>query len=245
MKFQDKVVLVTGSSRGIGKATALAFGREGAKVVVNFFKSEKEANEVVREIEKSGGQAIAIQCDVSNEEQVKQMFDKAVQEFGRIDVLVNNAGIVFDLPFEERTVEHWKKTLEVNLIGTFLCTRKAAQLMKKSGGAIVNLSSTNAFQTTGSDSVDYDASKAGIVILTKDMAKGLAPNIRVNAVAPGWVDTDMNKKLPKDFIRTETQRVYVKRFARPEEIANAILFLASEEASFVNGSTLVIDGGYD
>lgn len=173
-----------------------------------------------------GSDAIAIKCDVSKEDQVKQMLESTVRKFGRIDILVNNAGIVFDIPFAERTIDQWKRTLDVNLIGTFLCCKYAVPYMKKQkSGKIVNISSTNA-------------------ILTRDLAKELAPEINVNSVAPGWVDTDINKDLPKKFVKEGTEKIYMKRFAKPEEIAKVILFLASEDASYITGSTLKVDGGY-
>ena len=245
MRFKNKVVLVTGSSRGIGRSTAIEFAKEGAKIVVNYLKSEKEANSVVSEIKKLGSDAIAVKCDVSDEKQVKQMLETTVKKFGRIDILINNAGIVFDIPFAERTIDQWKRTLEVNLIGTFLCCKYAAHYMKKQkGGKIVNISSTNAIDSFSPDAMDYDASKAGIVILTRDLAKELAPEINVNSVAPGWVDTDINKDLPKKFVKDETAKIYMKRFAKPEEIAKVIMFLASDDANYITGSTLKVDGGY-
>ncbi|MBN2051956.1 3-oxoacyl-ACP reductase FabG [Candidatus Woesearchaeota archaeon] len=243
MKLKDKVALVTGSSRGIGRATALLFAREGAKVIVNYVESEKEAYGVVEEIRKLGSDAVAVKCDVSQEEQVKQMIKAAIEKFGRIDILVNNAGIVFDVPFQKRTIEQWKRTLDVNLLGVFLCAKYVAPHMPK-GGKIVNVASTNGIDNFNPDAIDYDASKAGIIIMTRDLAKELAPQIRVNAVAPGWVDTDMNKDLPKKFVKEETEKIYLKRFAKPEEIAKAILFLASDDANYINGTTLKIDGGY-
>lgn len=192
-----------------------------------------------------GSDAIAIKCDVSKEDQVKQMLESTVRKFGRIDILVNNAGIVFDIPFAERTIDQWKRTLDVNLIGTFLCCKYAVPYMKKQkSGKIVNISSTNAIGSFSPDAMDYDASKAGIVILTRDLAKELAPEINVNSVAPGWVDTDINKDLPKKFVKEGTEKIYMKRFAKPEEIAKVILFLASEDASYITGSTLKVDGGY-
>ena len=229
MRFKDKVVIITGSSRGIGKATALEFAKEGAKVVVNYYKSESEAKEVVNKIKNLGSEAIAIKCDVSKEEQVKQMIKETVKVFGKVDILVNNTGIVFDVPFVERTVEQWKRTLEVNLIGVFLCSKYVAPYMKN-GGKIVNVSSTNGIDSFNPASMDYDASKAGIIILTRNLAKELAPSIQINSVAPGWVDTDINKDLPKEFVDEETQKT--------------ILFLASDEASYITGSTLKVDGGY-
>jgi len=245
MRFEDRVVLVTGSSRGIGRATALAFGREGAKIVVNYVKSKKDANDVVASIKKADSDAIAVKCDVSQENEVRTMFKKTVEKFGRIDILINNAGIVFDLPFSKRTVDHWRKTLDTNLIGTFLCAKYAAPYMQKQKyGKIVNVASTNGIDSYNPDSMDYDASKAGVILLTKNLAEELAPDITVNAVAPGWVNTDINKELPADYVAKETERILLKRFAKPEEIANTILFLASDDASFVTGTILVADGGY-
>ena len=243
MKLKDKVALITGSSRGIGKATALLFAKEGAKIVVNYSKSEKEANEVVDEIKRLGSDAISIKCDVSDETQVKKMVGQVVKRFGRIDILVNNAGLVFDVPFKNRTVEQWKRTLGVDLIGVFICSKHVVPHMPN-GGRIVNLSSTNGINNFTPEAMDYDAAKAGVIVLTKDLAKELAPNIIVNAVAPGWVDTAMNKSLPKEFIKKETEQIYLKRFAKPEEIAKAILFLASDDASYITGITLIVDGGH-
>ena len=245
MRLKNKIALITGASGGIGKATALLFAKEGAKVAVNYFSSEKEAFAVVDEIKKIGSDAIAIKCDVSKETDVKKMVQKTIDKFGRIDILVNNAGIVFDVPFFDRTVEQWKKTLDVNLLGTFLCSKYTSQQMLKTGGGhIINISSTNGTDSFSTESMDYDASKAGIIILTRDLAKQLAPKIRVNSIAPGWVDTEMNKDLPKDFVEEEKEKIYLKRFAKPEEIAMAILFLASDEASYITGSILKVDGGY-
>jgi len=176
MRLKDKVALITGSSRGIGKATALLFAKEGAKIVVNYNKSEKGANKVVEEIQKIGSEAIAIKCDVSEEKQVKSMVEKTIKKFGKIDILVNNAGIVFDVPLKEKTVEQWKETLAVNLIGVFLCSKYASEhMLKQGGGKIVNISSTNGIDSFNPESVDYDASKAGVIILTRGLAKELAP----------------------------------------------------------------------
>ena len=245
MRFKDKVVLVTGSSRGIGKAIALGFAREGAKVIVNYYNSEKEAENVVDEVKKLGSDAVAVKCDVGQEKEVKAMFDAAVKKFGKIDILINNAGIVYDVPLMDKTVEQWKKILDTNLIGVFLCAKYAALAMKKNkSGAIVNIASNNGLTTNSPESADYDASKAGVISLTKNLAEELAPKIRVNCIAPGWVDTEMNKDLPKDFIQKEMKRTFVQRFAKPEEIANVALFLASDDAGFMTGSIIVADGGY-
>lgn len=251
MKLENKVALITGASRGIGKATALLFAKEGAGVVVDYFVSDYEpdadanAKNLTDEIERLGGKAIAISADVSSEEEVKQLIEKTIDKFGRLDILVNNAGIVFDVPFLEKTVEQWQRTINTNLLGTFLCSKYASSKMLENGtGKIVNISSTNGISTPFPDSMDYDASKAGILMLTKNFANELAPAIQVNAIAPGWVDTEMNKDLTKEFVAEETRKIFMKRFAKPEEIAKAILFLASNDADYITGSTLVIDGGY-
>ena len=244
MKLEGKVALVTGSSRGIGRATALLFAKEGAKIVVNYSKTPKEAAAVAEEIKKLGSEAIVVECDVSKEDQVKSMIKQAVDHFGGLDILVNNAGVVFDEEFSEKTVEHWKRTMDVNLLGVFLCCKYAAEHLTKNSGQIVNVSSTNGVNNFGPDSMDYDASKAGVIVLTRDFAKALAPKVRVNSVAPGWVETEMNADLPDDFVKEETEQVYLKRFASPEEIAKTILFLVSDDASYVTGSTLMVDGGY-
>ena len=245
MRFKDKVVLVTGSSRGIGRATAIAFAQEGANVVVNYLKEKQSADKVVEQIKGLGRKAVAIQADVASESEVKRMMEEVVKHFGGIDVLVNNAGIVFDIPVFDKTVEQWERTLKVNLIGTFLCTKYAVPHMKnRPGAAILNISSTNGIDSLSPESADYDTSKAGVISLTKNLAQSLAPNIRVNSVAPGWIDTEINKDLPKDFIKSETEKIALKRWGQPEEIAKAVLFLCSEDASFVTGSILVIDGGY-
>ncbi|MDO8537538.1 MAG: SDR family NAD(P)-dependent oxidoreductase, partial [archaeon] len=168
MKLKNKIAIVTGSSRGIGRATALLFAKEGAKVVVNYFNSEKEANSVVNEIKKLGSEAIAIKCDVSKEQEVKKMIEETIKKFGRIDILVNNAGIVFDVPFLEKTVEQFKRTFEVNLIGTFLCCKYVIPEMKKQkSGRIVNLASTNGIDTVSLNQLIMMQQRQALLFLQK------------------------------------------------------------------------------
>ena len=252
MKLKNKIAIITGASRGIGKSTALLFAKEGAKLIIDYHISDIEPNaeenafSVVDEINKIGSEAIPIKCDVSKENEVKEMTQRTIEKFGKVDILVNNAGIVFDVPFFERTAEQWKKTMDVNLFGTFLCSKYASeQMLKNDNGKIINVSSTNGINCFSPESVDYDASKAGIINLTRNLAKELAPKIQVNVIAPGWVDTEMNKDLPDDFVEEETEKIYLKRFAKPEEIAKTILFLASDDASYITGSILKVDGGHD
>lgn len=244
MRFSDKVVLITGSSRGIGRATAIAFAKEGAKVVVNYVNSDEKATSLVEEIRDLGSEAIAIKCDVSKEEQVEEMIDGAIKRFGKLDILVNNAALVYDVPLFNKTVEQWNRTLSVNLVGPFLCSKYATPHLVKEKGRIVNICSNSGLTSFSPAAADYDSSKVGLISLTKNLARELAPDILVNAVAPGWVDTDMNAELPKEVIEEEKEKTLLKRFAQPEEIAKTVLFLASDDSGFMTGSVLAVDGGY-
>lgn len=242
--MENKVVLVTGSARGIGKATIIEFASKGYNVVINYIESKDEADKLKNYVEsKFNIKALVINADVSNEKEVKTMTDTIIKEFGRIDVLVNNAGIVFDRNFNEITIDQFKRTLEVNVIGTFIVSREVSRYMKK-GSTIVNVSSTNGTKTISPECLDYNISKIGLQSLTRDLAFQFKPNIRVNAIAIGWADTDMNKDLPKDYIKDETSKIYVERFADPSEIAKTIYFLASDESSYINSEIVNIDGGY-
>ncbi len=239
-----RVVLVTGSSRGIGRATIIKFASEGNDVVINYNKSKKEAEKLKMQIEeKYNVNALVYKCDVSKEDEVKDMIKEIISKYGKIDVLVNNAGIAYDRNFNEITIEEFKRTLEVNVIGAFIVARECSKYMSNRC-SIVNVSSTSGTKVISPESIDYNISKIGLQSLTRDLALRLKPNIRVNAIAIGWADTDMNKDLPKDYIEEENAKIYLERFAQPSEIANAIYFLASEEASYINGEILTIDGGY-
>ena len=244
--MNDKVVLVTGSSRGIGKATIIEFAKRGYNCVINYIKSDDEANTLKEELEKEYSiKALSIKADVSNEAEVKEMVSKIISEFGHIDVLVNNAGIAIDKEFEDRTVEDWNKTLTTNLIGPFLVSKHIGEIMlKQESGKIINISSTNGINSFFPTSIDYDASKAAVINLTHNLAIQFAPYINVNCVAPGWVNTEMNKKLPKELIEEETEKIYKKRFAEPSEIGKVVCFLASDDASFINDEVIKVDGGY-
>lgn len=242
----EKVVLITGSSKGVGKATAIEFAKIGGyKVVINYLTDKENAEKLSNYLkEKYKIETLVIKTDISNEEQVKNMIQEVINKFGRIDVLVNNAGIAIDKEFEDRTVEDWKRTLEVNTIGTFLVSKYASEnMLKNKSGKIINVSSTNGINTFFPSSIDYDASKAAIINLTYNLAIQFSPYINVNAVAPGWVNTEMNKELPKELIKEETEKIYKKRFADPEEIAKVICFLASEDAEYINSTVIKVDGG--
>lgn len=241
-----KVALVTGASRGIGKATIIEFAEKGYDVVINYMSSKKEALELKQEVEiKYGVKASVIKADVSEEIEVKNMVEEVISTFGHIDVLVNNAGIAIDTIFEDKTVSNFRRTLDVNLIGTFLVSKYVGEFMlKEKKGSIINISSTNGLDTIYPESLDYDASKAGIISLTRNLAIQYAPSIRVNSVAPGWVLTDMNKELDDDFIKEEESKILLDRFANPSEIAKVIVFLASDDASYINGEIIRVDGGW-
>ena len=232
--MENKIVLITGGSRGIGLATAKEFAGLGAKVII-LHKDESVT---------AGGFAKQIIADVADETMVKNAIDSVVAEFGRIDILVNNAGIVFDKEWDERTVADWRRTLDVNLIGTWLVSKYVGEMMmKQKFGKIVNLSSTSGLNDFSPYAADYNASKAGVISLTKSLAIQFAPYVNVNAVAPGWVDTDMNKDLSADYMAKEMEKLCLKRIAKSEEIANIIRFLASDDASYINGEIIVADGG--
>ena len=242
----NKVVLITGASRGIGAATAWEFAKNGYNVIINYNNSELEAQKLKKEIEeKYDTKAIIVKCDVSNEEEVKNMVEKSVTTFGHIDVLVNNAGIAIDTLFEDKTVENFRRTLDVNLIGTFLVSKHVGEVMLENKcGSIINVSSTNGIDTYYPMSLDYDASKAGVISLTHNLAQQYSPFIRVNAVAPGWVKTDMNKELDQEFIDEENKKVLLGRFAESYEIAKVIYFLGSDASSYINNEVIRVDGGF-
>lgn len=242
----EEVVLITGSSKGIGKATAVEFAKMGGyKVVINYLTDKENADKLSNYLKQEyNTETLVIKADVSDEKQVKEMIQEIINKFGKIDILVNNAGIAIDKDFEDRTVEDWKRTLEVNTIGTFLVSKYASEnMLQNKSGKIINVSSTNGINTFFPSSIDYDASKAAIINLTYNLAIQFAPYINVNAVAPGWVNTEMNKNLPKDLIEEETEKIYKKRFAEPEEVAKLICFLASNNADYINSTVIKIDGG--
>lgn len=246
MNLKNLVALVTGSSKGIGKSIVEVLARFGCDIVINYNTSKEEAYELQKNIiSKYNVKAIVIKADISNELEVKSMIEKTIENFGKIDILVNNAGIAIDTLFEDKDKENFLKIININLIGTFLVSKYASKYMLKNKfGRIINISSTNGIDTFYPMSLDYDASKAGVISLTKNLAKELAPYITVNSVAPGWVNTDMNKNLDKNFIDEENKKIFLKRFANPEEIANVVAFLASPLSSYINAETIRVDGGF-
>src|SRR6478752_3403037 len=245
MRFHDEVAIVTGAGRGIGEAIATSLASESASVVVADLDAPS-ARRVADKIVAGGGQAIAIQADVTEPAQVNSLIADTLAQFGRLDVLVNNAGIGSNKPFLETTLEEWELQLRVNLTGTFLCGQSAAKAMlKNEGGRIVNVASISG-QRGGQGRAAYGSAKAGVILLTKVMAVELAPyGVRVNAVAPGPVDTDQSRETHTPSTRQAYyDRMPQRRYGEHREIAAAALFLASDEASFVNGAVLNVDGGF-
>lgn len=241
--FTGKVVLVTGASHGIGRGIARAFVREGAAVAVNYAHDDAAAEEVLSELRQSGGTAIAVRADVTRPEAVQGMLERVERELGPLDVLVNNAGVVRRGGLFAITPEMWDEVVDVNLKGAFLCAQAAAKgMVSRGAGVIVNLSSMRGVEGSTS-SMHYAAAKAGVIALTKSLAKELAPHVRSVGVAPGYVDTRIQAGLTAEQRGAVEAGTPLGRFGTVEDIASAVLFLASERASYVTGQTLLVDGG--
>ena len=243
MKLTGKTAVITGGNKGIGAACALAFSREGANVVIAA-RNMSDSNRIVEQITSEGGKAAAIATDVSDHGQVKNMISRTVEMFGKIDILINNAGIIADSFINKMTLEQCDKVIATNLTGTFYCIREAVPYMIENGyGRIINTSSVAARKGAVAQS-NYAASKAGIIGMTLSLAQELGKyNITVNAVAPGYVATDMTSNLPEKIMERANKVIPVKRFGTPEEMAAAFLYLASDEAAYCNGAVLDINGG--
>ena len=243
-RFENKIVLVTGAGRGIGASIAKRFASEGAEVIVNYSGNDEAAQKTVDEITVTGGQAQKYKCSVNDSESVKVMIDEIIKKFGRIDILVNNAGITKDGLMLRMTDEDFDRVIDVNLKGTFNCTKYVSKYMlKQKSGKIINISSVVGLSGNAGQ-VNYSASKAGIIGITKSAAKELSSRgITVNAVAPGYVDTDMTKVL-SDNIRNEIlKNIPLQRMGNVEDISNCVAFLASEDASYITGQVISVDGG--
>lgn len=240
-----KVVLITGSSRGIGRSTAIKYAQNNYNVVINYNNSYDKARELGDYLVSTYGiEVMIVKADVGNEVEVKDMVDKVISKFGNIDVLVNNASIAIDSDFTCKDSNSFNEILNTNLVGTFLVSKEVSKYMKDNrSGIIINVSSTNGIDSMYVESLEYDASKAGVISLTHNLAEYLKPYVRVNCVCPGWVNTDMNKDLDSSYIEEENKRIMLNRFAEPEEIANVIYFLATDEASYINNSIIKVDGG--
>lgn len=239
------VALVTGSNRGIGKSCILEFAKAGINVVINYCHRKEEAEELKQEIEeKYKVDVLVVKCDVSKEEEVEAMINQIVDYFGGIDILVNNAGVCRDSLLLDKSVKDFKRILDVNLVGTYLCSKYVGRVMlEQKKGKIINISSTNALDTYYPESCDYDASKAGVISLTHNLAREFAPYINVNCICPGWIKTDMNKDLSLDQINKEKRKILLSRFGEVEDISNLVLFLISNKASYINDTVIRVDGG--
>ncbi|MEK5392021.1 3-oxoacyl-[acyl-carrier-protein] reductase [Margalitia sp. FSL K6-0131] len=244
MKLEGKVALVTGSSRGIGREIAIEFAREGADVVVNYAGSEAKAKEVAEEIQAMGRNAIIYQCNVANSDEVQNMVKDTTQHFGKLDILVNNAGITRDNLLMRMKDDEWDDVINTNLKSVFLTTKAVTrQMMKQRSGKIINVASIVAISGNPGQA-NYVAAKAGVIGLTKTTAKELASRgITANAIAPGFITTDMTDKLPEDLKAEMLKQIPLARLGQPKEVAKVAVFLASDDSNYLTGQTLHVDGG--
>ncbi len=242
--LENKVAIVTGASRGIGRAIAVELARRGARVVVNYNRNAEAAAEVVAAIEADGGRAVAVQADVSDFEQAAGLIKAARDAFGRIDVLVNNAGTTRDQLLMLMKEEAWDDVLRINLKSVFNCCKAAARpMVRQRQGRIINITSVSGIAGQGGQT-NYAASKAGMIGFTKSLAKELGPRgITVNCIAPGFIPTDLTSDLPEELVQQAIEATPLRRMGKPEEIACAVAFLASDEAAFITGEVLTVDGG--
>lgn len=247
MRLKDKVALVTGSSRGVGKAVALGFAREGAKVVINYTSNQGAANEVVKAIEEMGTKAIAVKADVAKKADAEALVQAAVQAFGRIDILVNNAGFTRPALLLKMTEDQWDQVVDIHLKGAFLCAQAAGvHMAEQQSGKIINVMSVAGLVGTVGQ-VNYSAAKGGILSMTKSIARELARyNVCCNVISLGIVATDMTEKIRSDEKLRDIymNRILLKRFAEPDDISPAFVFLASGESNYITGQLLCVDGGY-
>lgn len=243
-KFEGKAAIVTGASRGIGREIALLLAKEGARVAVNYSGSKDKAEEVVQLIKDAGGEAFAIQADVSNQDSVKKMIDETIATFGSIDILVNNAGITRDNLLMRMKEDEWDDVIDINLKGVFLCTKGVTrQMMRQRAGKIVNVASIVGVSGNPGQA-NYVAAKAGVIGLTKTTAKELASrNINVNAVAPGFITTEMTDALSDDIKEQMLTNIPLGKLGSSENVAKTVLFLLSEDAAYITGQTIHVDGG--
>ena len=240
-----KTVLVTGSSSGLGKSIIEKYASNGYNTIITYLTHENEAlkfNEYIKN--KYKVKSICVKLDISKEDDIQNLYKLIFNDFGKIDVLVNNASICNDTLFEDKTKDNFMKIIEVNLVGTFLMSKTFGKLMyNNKNGSIINISSNNGIDSYYSESLDYDASKAGVINLSHNLANVFSPYVRVNTICPGWIETPMNENMSEEFKNKEINKILLKRFASPKEISNLVYFLSSDEASYINDSVIKIDGG--
>jgi 3-oxoacyl-[acyl-carrier protein] reductase len=244
MNLENKVAIVTGGAAGIGRFISLELARRGAKVVLNYNRSEQKANELVEEIKSFGGQAYAVQADISNYEDAERLVKEAISKFGTLNIVINNAGITDDALILRMSEDQFDRVINTNLKGVWNVSKHAAKPLLKSGyGRIINISSVSGVLGNAGQS-NYSSAKAGVIGLTKALAREFASRgVTVNAVAPGFIETEMTKKLSQEISDAWSNQIPLKRFGQSEEVAYAVCFLASEEASYITGHTLEVDGG--
>jgi 3-oxoacyl-[acyl-carrier protein] reductase len=243
--LEGKVAIVTGASRGIGRAIAERFAAEGARVVVNYVSGSSSAEKVVTSIVARGGDAIAVQADVSRRGDVAALITATLDRFGRIDILVNNAGIMVTKGVLETSEDDWDRTLDINLKGAYLCSKAVAPIMiRQEGGTIINMSSNSGlYHPSAMRFTEYVVSKAGLNGLTKALALALGPHVSVNAICPGWIRTDMLEMIDEDVQQRILDETALRRWGTPDDIASSAVFLASAQASFITGELLIVAGG--
>ncbi len=242
--MKNKVAIVTGGSGGIGSEISRMLAAEGCKVVINYFNNKELAENLKLELDNKNFTCEVFKADIRSEKDVDALIDFTFKTYGSIDFIINNAAIVYDKEWNTKEMVEWENTFRTNVFSIFYIIKKAEKFLKESKqGRIVNISSTNATNSYSSFSMDYDASKAAVISMTKNFSKIFAPNVTVNTVLPGWVNTKMNDSLDKDFIKNECEKISLKRFAEPKEIASVVKFLCSEDASYINGAEIVVDGG--
>ena len=242
----NKVVLITGGAQGIGKAIALELGKQGYDIVINYLSSKKEA-EILKDkiIKDYGVRCIAIQCDVSKEYEVDKMISTIEAKLGGVDILINNAAIDLSNLFHLKNAEEFRKTLDVNVLGAFNCSKRVYRhMIDQEYGRIINVSSTNGINTYYPMCIDYDASKAALISMTHNLAFEFAPYVNVNCIAPGFIGTENELDgYDEEFLKEETEKIMVNRYGKPEEVAYLVKFLISDEANFINNTIIRIDGG--
>lgn len=244
LNLKNKIAVITGGSRGIGKEIAKKLAYNGANIVINYTSKEEEALKTKEDIENLGAKCIVIKCDVSKSEEVNEMINKTIKEFGRVDILVNNAGITKDNLIMKMKEEDFDKVIDINLKGVFNCTKAVTRpMMKNKYGKIINISSVVGIIGNAGQG-NYCASKAGVIGFTKSAARELASrNININAVAPGFIDTDMTKVLSDDIKNSMLSTIPKREFGKSEDVANAVVFLASDMSSYITGQVINVDGG--